>query len=318
MNLVDPQTWTIKHTFDENNGSNADPSSVSRFVLSVKRVLALAFSASGKVLAGEIEQGGIRLWDPRSGELKNQLGAHDDSVATVDISTNGTSAAEVVDQGSIRLWDLVAFEKKIVTTPGESISALALSPDGRTVAIARADKVALLSTANRELIRTLGVHGRETKYLAFAADGGTLATASEDGTVQTWDLASGQMTRTLPGGRITALRFAPAGRTLASATEDGSVSLWDLGTGNLSMQLKKHSGAVNAIAFSADGNLMATGSDDRTVIIWETATGKARHTLKGHELAVTSLAFSPDGSLLAAGAGNASVVLWEVANRILK
>ena len=323
VSLVDTQTWTIKHTFDENKDSNADQRSVRRFLLSVKRVLALAFSANGKTLAAEIEEGGIKVWDPRTGEVKNQMGAHEDSATIVDISSNGTIAAEVLDQESIRLWDIGTSDKKIVPTSTGPITTIALSSDGRTVAIGRANKIALISTATRETIQTLAGHGSEITHLVFAADGRTLATASEDGTIQTWDLASGQITRAITGGgKITALQFAPNGRTLASANEGGNVSLWDLQTGALSLQLKKHSGGVNAIAFSANGNLMATGGDDRSVIIWEIATGKARRTLKDHDLAVTALAFSPDGTLLASGAGNTSVVLWDVPtgklNRVLK
>jgi WD40 repeat protein len=323
VSLVDTQTWTIKHTFEENNDRNAEQRSVSRFLLSVKRVLALAFSANGKTVAAEIEEGGIKVWDPRTGEVKNQMGTHEDSATIVDISQNGTIAAEVLDQESIRLWDVGTGDKKIVPTSSGTITALALSPDGRTVAMGRANKIALVSTATREPIQTLAGHGSEIKRLAFASDGRTLATAGEDGTIQTWDLASGQLTRAITGGgKITALRFAPNGGTLASANEGGDVSLWDLQTGALSLQLKKHSGGVNAIAFSADGNLMATGGDDRSVIIWEIATGKARRALKDHDLAVTALAFSPDGSLLASGAGNTSVVLWDVPtgklNRVLK
>lgn len=322
VNLVDTQTWAIKHTFQETNDNNTNQTAVSRYLLSVKRVLALGFSANGKTLAAGMEQGGVRLWDPRTGEAKNQFGDQDDAATVADVSSNGAVAAEAVDQTSIRLWNLGSSEKKIIATPGEPIAALALAPDGRSVAIGRADKIVLLNTAIPEQTRTLAGHGKEIRYLAFAPDGGTLAMASGDNTIQIWDLVSGQITRTMTGGRVTALRFAPGGRTLASASEDGNVILWDLQTGNSSLQPRKHSGAINAIAFSADGNLMATGGDDRTVIIWETATGKARHTLKGHDLAVTCLAFSPDGSLLATGAGNASVVLWDVPtgklNRVLK
>jgi WD40 repeat protein len=323
VSTVDTRTWTIKHTFDENNDSIADQKYVSRFLLSVKRVLALAFSANGKSLAAEIEEGGIKVWDPRTGEVKNQMGAQNDSATIVDISSNATMAAEVLDQESIRLWDFGTSDKKIVPVSLGPIATLAISADGRTLAIGRVNQIALISTTTRESIQTLAGHGSEIKHLAFAADGRTLATASDDGTIQTWDLERGQIARTITGGgKITALRFAPNGRTLASADESGNVSLWDLQTGVLILQLRKHSGSVNAIAFSTDGNLMATGGDDRSVIIWEIATGKARRTLKDHDLAVTALAFSPDGSLLASGAGNTSVVLWDVPtgklNRVLK
>jgi len=323
VSLVDTQTWTIKHTFEEKNDLKAGQRSVSRFLLSVKRVLALAFSTNGKSVAAEIEEGGIKVWDPRTGEVRNQLGAHEDSATIVDISSDATMAAEVLNPESLRLWNLISSEKKIVATSGRPVSVLALSPDGRIVAVGLGNKIALMRSSTGETIQTLAGQGSAIQHLAFAADGQTLATATEDGTIQTWDLASARVTRAITGGgKITALRFAPNGRTLAGANDNGSVTLWDLPTGVLSLQLKKHSGAVNAIAFSADGSLMATGGDDRSVIIWEIASGKARRTLKDHDLAVTALAFSPDGSLLASGAGNMSVVLWDVPtgklNRVLK
>jgi WD40 repeat protein len=322
VSLVDTRTWTLTRTFDENSDGGVSPKSVSRFLVSVKSVLAVAFSANGKTVTGEIEQGGIKQWDPRSGEVKKQLGEHDEA-GVVDISTNGATVAEVADDQSVRLWDVVSGDEKTVPASGGPITALALSPDGQTVAIGRAENVLLLNSATREQLRTLAGHRANIKSLAFSTDGRTLATASVDGAIQIWDLTSGQVTKTIAaGGKITTLCFAPTHSILASASEDGSVSLWDLQTGALALQLKKHSAAVNAIAFSTAGDMMATGGDDRTVIIWEIASGKARRTLKGQDLTVTSLAFSPDGTLLASGGGNASVVLWDVRtgelNRVLK
>src|ERR1700686_4776360 len=104
VDLLDTRTWTITHTFDENSNGGAVPKATSRFLLSVKRVLALAFSANGKTITGEIEQGGIKQWDPRTGEVKKQLGEQDDAGAIVDISTNGATAAEVADRESGRFW----------------------------------------------------------------------------------------------------------------------------------------------------------------------------------------------------------------------
>ena len=284
--------------------------------------MALAFTADGKTISGEIEQGGIKLWDTRTGEVKKQLAEHDDTGSMAATSLNGTMLAEVgSDDETLRLWNVSTGEKKSFPVTDGPLSAIAISSDGQRLAVAHPSSVILLNTASGEVIQKLPP--QKVDCLSFSDDGRTLATADEDGTIQTWDLANGQLTRTITGGeKITALRLGQAGRTLASAGGGGSVSLWDLQTGALRLQLKKHSAAVNAIAFSADGNLLATGGDDRTVIIWETATGKARRTLKGHDLAVTSLAFSADASLLASGSGNASVVLWDVQtgrlNRVLR
>jgi WD40 repeat protein len=324
VQLVDMQTWKIKHTYDDSSDASSVDTAIRGRLLLVKSVLALAFSRDSKTVTGEVEQSGIKVWDTRTGEVKKEITDHEDASSIVEISSNGTVAAEV-GEDNLRLWNLGRGEKKTVPTPGGTISAIALSPDGQIVAIAHPNQIMLLNTGTGELVQALsGQPAQQSKIscMTFSADGRALATA-EGIRIEIWDLTTGQIKRTMTSaGNVTALSFAPDGRTFASAAGDGSVSLWDLQTGTLGLHLKKHSAAVNAIAFSNAGDLMATGGDDRSVIIWDTATGKARRTLKGHDLTVTSLAFSPDTSLLASGSGNASVVLWDVKsgtlNRVLR
>jgi multidrug efflux pump subunit AcrA (membrane-fusion protein) len=62
--------------------------------------------------------------------------------------------------------------------------------------------------------------------------------------------------------------FAPDGRTFATGSEDGTVKLWDVATGMETCTLKGHTGGVLALAFSHDGAILASGSRDGTVRIW--------------------------------------------------
>jgi WD40 repeat protein len=66
--------------------------------------------------------------------------------------------------------------------------------------------------------------------LSFAADGKTLATASGDGTVRVWEVASGQERARLTGHRgcVSAVAFSPDGKTLATGGSDGRALLWKL------------------------------------------------------------------------------------------
>jgi WD40 repeat protein len=321
VQVLETQTWKVKYSFDK----TSDPASerpASRFLLTLKRVTALGFSRDGNSVSGEIEGDGIKRWDPRTGEVKEHFSDRESGNAIVEVSEDGSKAAGIRDDGSIHVRDLMTGEERNLTGPGPTASALTLSPDGESLAVAYPNRIVLLSTVTGKLMRTIESRIANVSRIIFSADGRMVAAADENGAIETWDLGSGQAFPIITSaGKTTALRFAPGGLVLVSASEDGSVNLWDLRTGVLSSHLQKHSGAVNAIAFSSDGNLMATGGDDRTVIIWETAKGKARRTLKGHDLTVTSLAFSPDGSILASGCGNASVVLWNVStgqfNRVL-
>jgi WD40 repeat protein len=322
VQVIETQTWKVKYNFDKNSDPDHERPA-SRFLLTLKRVTALGFSRDGTSVSGEIEGDGIKRWDPRTGEVKKHFSDQEGDNAIVEVSEDGTKAVGMRGDGTIYVRDLITGEQTALPAPGPAASAISLSADGESLAIAYPRRIILLSTVTGKSMRSIDSSITNANRIAFSADGRTLAAADENGAIGAWDLRSGQSFPVIASaGKTTALRFAPGNQILASANEDGTVNLWELRTGVLTSHLQKHSGAVNAIAFSSDGNLMATGGDDRTVIIWETARGKARRTLKGHDLTVTSLAFSPDGSILASGSGNASVVLWNVSNgqlnRVLK
>jgi WD40 repeat protein len=76
--------------------------------------------------------------------------------------------------------------------------------------------------------------------------------------------------------------------------------------------LEDHEGGVTVAAFSPDSRLLARGSGNAVSI----REGKNVSLLPGNASApVTGLAFSPDGSLLAAGCNDGTVLLWDVKTR---
>ncbi len=151
--------------------------------------------------------------------------------------------------------------------------------------------------------------------IVFSPDGQFLASASGDGTVRLWDVATGNEIRRFRGhqGEALSVSFAPDGKTLASAGNDQTIRLWAVGSGQELRRFQGHSDGIEAVAFSPDGKTLASGSRDHTVRLWEVATGRALRQLKGHQNKVTSVAFSRDGKTLASGSRDRRVRLWEVA-----
>ena len=131
---------------------------------------------------------------------------------------------------------------------------------------------------------------------------------------------------------VNAVAFSPDNRWLASGGKDDVIKIWDLANGNVLRTLYGHTGNVNALAISPDGKLLASGSgdinderdlgaftqggvvggtDDNTVRIWSVLTGQQLQVLRGHELPVGAVAFSNDGHSLTSVGGDA-IKVWDV------
>jgi WD40 repeat protein len=106
------------------------------------------------------------------------------------------------------------------------VRALAVGPDGVTVAGGGDGRVTLWDVRTRARVAGLGHDGR-VRAIAFSPDGRTLATATGS-TVTLWDVASRTRTRTLTGhtGTISSVVYSPDGRTLATAGHDRTIRLW--------------------------------------------------------------------------------------------
>ncbi len=150
--------------------------------------------------------------------------------------------------------------------------------------------------------------------LAISSDGQLLASGTESGLVNLWDLSTAQVKTTLVGHveRIEGLAFSPDGQQLASASYDDTLAIWDVTTGKQSHKLVGHNGDVWAVAFSPDGAVLASGSTDNTVRLWKTSNGENLSILRGHTDGVNSVLFFPDGQTLVSGGWDASVRLWDI------
>jgi len=95
-----------------------------------------------------------------------------------------------------------------------------------------------------------------------------------------------------PAGPV---EFSSDGRLVAAGYQDGAIRVYDLASGEIAKSLHRHKLPVTAVAFSPDGRLLATGSEDKTACVWDIATGNLLHHLMAHESVISQLIFARDG-----------------------
>ena len=216
----------------------------------------------------------------------------------------------------------VSFDlKQTLTGHGDSVIAVAFSPDSKTLATGSADKSFKLWDAQTGALKqTLTGHSQGVHGIAYSPDGKQLATGSDDKTIKLWDAQTGALRQTLTGhgSAIHTIAYSPDGETLASGSTDKSIKLWDTQTGELKEVLTGHDETIKTVAFSSDDETLASGSDDKTIKLWDAQTGALKQTLTGHTHGVHAVAFSPDGKTLVSGSIDKTVRLWDTQTGALK
>jgi WD40 repeat protein len=175
-------------------------------------------------------------------------------------------------------------------------------------------------------VRSFVGHEKRVKHVAFAPDGKTLLSVSDDGTARLWDVGTGKERLVLRdlGDKVGSLAWNAEGNRLASFSNSPKVRIWDAVKGTLLLELQGPKvKAVGAVAFSPTRPLLATGvhvHDGYAVDLWDlTDETKPTHAarLERPYTLVDQLAFHKNGRYLAVGDEHGFVHLWDVENKKL-
>lgn len=217
-------------------------------------------------------------------------------------------------------------EKKVATDSEKPLRAVAISPDGATIATSGDDQ--MVHTWDVETgapIDRLVGQAALSNALAFLP-GNLLVSAAANKSVVVWVATpEWKLERTIGApdkadqlsDRVTALDFSPDGKVLATGggepSRSGEIKFWNVESGSLVSALKDpHSDTVFGLEFSPDGAQVASSAADRFVKIHNVADGKFVRAFEGHTHHVLGVTWRADGRVLASCGADMAIKVWDV------
>jgi cytochrome c len=275
-------------------------------------VRALAISADGQsAISGSFDSTAIR-WSLTRNTAEQVLRFHADAVNAVVLLGERHAATAGAD-GRIAIWTLGKTEPdKVLEGHTAPIVALAISPDGATLASASWDHTVRLWPLAGGAPRVLDEHTQNVNGVAFAADGKALVSVSYDLTVRIWQLAGAQAPTVV--AMPTPLNAVAAGADgeIAVGGADGKVYFLTSG-GARAGEVAAGPRPVISIAISPDGALVAAAGIGGTVAVIDRRARTLARTLVGPGLPVWSVVFSPDSRTLLTGGADNIIRRWNAA-----
>ncbi len=300
-------------------------------------VVDVKFSGDGKTLI-ITESDNYGIWDlvtQRKIAVLRPIQAQFASFSTgFVVSQDGTFLATADANGTVHLWETKTGTQMRTLTTGytETFTALAFAPNGKTLASGDdAGNIQFWNPNTGKKKITIKIENKKIGELAFAKDGTTLTTVSNEN-ITVWNVTTGKQIAayTIPDARswegeatfsdgtrfrLKGLAFTPYSDKLVTRINKGTSSIyevWDLTTGKHPRSLTEVEHQFGPVALAPDGNMLVkTGKWSDTPDLWSTHTGEWLATLNISNK-IYALKFSPDGKTLAVGTGDREVQLWDV------
>jgi WD40 repeat protein/transcriptional regulator with XRE-family HTH domain len=241
-----------------------------------------------------------------------------DAIRMVVVSRNGQHWAAGNRRGEVRVWGEGGKTlQRVWQAHLSDMTALAFSPDGRTLATVSFDTTIKLWNVKNGTLLWTGWQTGGIIAVAFAPDGHLLASGGNDGRIHLWDVQRGVEVQTLADQRtvIGTLAWSPDGRLLASGCIDGNIWMWNALEAVPGPQVQKlvgHTNWVSGLVFAPDSRQLASASFDGTVKLWDTEHGTWLHTVAEHSDQMLRVVWSPDGRMLASCSFDHTIWLWDV------
>ncbi|EKG21902.1 hypothetical protein MPH_00822 [Macrophomina phaseolina MS6] len=269
------------HTVKLYDIKSSNPNAVLTFEGHTANITGVAFHCEGKWMVTSSEDGTVKIWDTRSGNVQRNYSHGGIAVNDVVIHPNQGELISCDRGGNVRIWDL-----------GENKCSHQLIPE---------DDVAVAS-------------------VTVASDGSMLCAGNNSGNVYVWRMIQDRdITSLVPVCRfvahntyITRVLLSPDVRHLATCSADHTARIWSVDTSQphnvtgaeqlpverepgafpLETTLHGHQRWVWDCAFSADSAYLVTACSDHYARLWELSSQSIIRQYNGHHRGAVCVALN--------------------------
>ena len=245
------------------------------------------------------------------------------SVHSAAWSPDGEYLAVLWDNSLLQVLDAHTFREVFSKTAGWGYG-LAWSPDSQYLAsVGREDHtIQILQISTHQYgTRTLTPyltytgHTAQIEAIAWSPDGNSIASTSDDHTVQVWDAHTTKWIYTYqdPGSEVTRLFWSSDGKRLVTGDNDNHIQAWDALTGAHLVSYVGHTGSISSVNQFPDGSFYLSTSYDGTVRIWNVSREAPELTVSIHApiFAAATWWKTRTQGYLALSVGS-SIQLWQI------
>jgi WD40 repeat protein len=299
----------------------------------------LAFSSDGRTLVASQYEGFLQFWDVATGAERRTAQLDDPTWPNKNlhyfyqshVSPDGGHVSTLLQrfdgpQGEytqLALWDTATGKPLARHALPAATRVCAWRPDGKAVAVALKDGLALVDVVTGEhRFHAPGVSGgppaASPDYRLLAARRTSVPGKGPAVTVGVWETATGKEVTALAAGRADRLALTPDNRHLVT-TDEAFLRVFDLATGRerrrwnlpVAMTDSQGNGFVTALLVLPDGRRAFTALADGTGLVWDLSPALTPARLLSESPGEQSLA-AWWADLAGEDAGRAYAAVWRL------